>query len=135
MADDPGSTTTFGNRLGYDFTAGPRPSLSRRTSALGQSPRRRYKIILERNPERKLSMEKDIASTRETLINDTTKLKENVGQIAQDVRDHASAHVDFVKGKANDSVSQLVDYARENPLHVVGGAFALGLIVGFALRK
>ncbi len=80
-------------------------------------------------------MEKDIASTRETLINDTTKLKENVGQIAQDVRDHASAHVDFVKGKANDSVSQLVDYARENPLHVVGGAFALGLIVGFALRK
>jgi len=81
-------------------------------------------------------MENDkITKTREAIFNDTVALKRDVNQIATDVRDHASAHVDFVKGKASDSFQKVCDYARENPLHLVAAAFALGLFIGFTRRK
>jgi ElaB/YqjD/DUF883 family membrane-anchored ribosome-binding protein len=78
---------------------------------------------------------KDISETREALVSDASKLKENVGQIAQDVKDHATAHVDFVRDKANDTFQKLSDYAREKPLHLAGAAFVLGLFIGYTRRK
>ena len=76
-----------------------------------------------------------ITTTRETLIDDAETLKRDVGQVAQDVRKHANSHVDFVRNKASDSLQRISDYVRENPLCVVGAAFALGLFVGFTRRK
>ena len=78
---------------------------------------------------------KDISETRDTLVNDANKLKENVGQVAQDVKDHATAHVDFVKTKANDTLQGITDYVRENPLHLAAVSFALGLFIGYTRRR
>ena len=76
-----------------------------------------------------------ITQTRDALANDAASLKRDVEKIANDARDHATAHVDFVKGKATDSFQRVSDYARENPLHLVAAAFALGLFIGFTRRK
>ncbi len=76
-----------------------------------------------------------ITHTREALVNDASALKRDVEKIAGDVKNHATAHVDFVKGKATDSFQRVSDYARENPLHLVAAAFALGLFLGFTRRK
>lgn len=76
-----------------------------------------------------------ITDTREALVKDTTTLKRDVEKIATDVKNHATAHVDFVKDKATDSFQRVSDYARENPLHLVAAAFALGLFIGFTRRK
>jgi ElaB/YqjD/DUF883 family membrane-anchored ribosome-binding protein len=78
---------------------------------------------------------KDISATRDALVSDASKLKENVGQIAQDMKDHATAHVDFVWDKASDTIQRISDYARQNPLHLAGAAFALGLFLGYTRRK
>ena len=76
-----------------------------------------------------------ITDTREALVKDTTALKRDVEKIATDVKNHATAHVDFVKDRATDSFQRVSDYARENPLHLVAAAFALGLFLGFTRRK
>jgi ElaB/YqjD/DUF883 family membrane-anchored ribosome-binding protein len=78
---------------------------------------------------------KDISETRETLASDTEKLRKHVGKVAADVKDHATAHVDFVKDKTSDTIQNIADYARENPLHLAAAAFALGLVVGYTRRK
>jgi ElaB/YqjD/DUF883 family membrane-anchored ribosome-binding protein len=81
-------------------------------------------------------MESDeITKTRAALSKDTTALKRDINKIATDVKDHATAHVDFVKDKAGDTFERVSDYARENPLHLVVAAFALGLFIGFTRRK
>jgi ElaB/YqjD/DUF883 family membrane-anchored ribosome-binding protein len=77
----------------------------------------------------------DITKTRNALTKDTTALKRDIGKIATDVKDHATAHVDLVKGKAGDTFQMVNDYARENPLHLVLAAFAFGLFIGFTRRK
>lgn len=76
-----------------------------------------------------------ITTTRETLGDDAETLKKDVDQMAQDIKKHATAHVDFVKDKASNSLQRAGDYARENPLYVVGGAFALGFFMGLIRRK
>lgn len=76
-----------------------------------------------------------ISDTRQALVDDAVELKRNVGQIAQDVKEHATAHVDFVKDRANDSYQRACDHARENPLHLIAAAFFFGLVIGFTRRK
>ena len=81
-------------------------------------------------------MENDkITNTRETLVKDADDLKRNVGKVAQDVKEHATAHVDFVKDHANDTYQQLSNYARENPIQVVAGAFVLGFVIASWRRR
>jgi ElaB/YqjD/DUF883 family membrane-anchored ribosome-binding protein len=78
---------------------------------------------------------KEISQTHDALVSDTAKLKKSVSKVAEDVKDHATAHVNFVKDKATDTIEKIADYARENPLHIAAGAFALGLFIGFTRRK
>jgi ElaB/YqjD/DUF883 family membrane-anchored ribosome-binding protein len=81
-------------------------------------------------------MESDkITKTRDTLTKDTAALKRDVNKIATDVKDHATAHVDYVKDKASATLERVSDYTRENPLILIAGAFALGLVIGFTRRK
>jgi ElaB/YqjD/DUF883 family membrane-anchored ribosome-binding protein len=78
---------------------------------------------------------KELSRTHDALVTDAAKLKQNVTKVAEDVKDHAAAHVHFVKDKASDTLEKIADYARENPLHIAAAAFVLGLFIGFTRRK
>jgi ElaB/YqjD/DUF883 family membrane-anchored ribosome-binding protein len=76
-----------------------------------------------------------ITSTRETLINDTDTLKRDAGQIVEDVKNHAYAHVDVAKDSVNDTFDLARDYVKERPLRVVGVALFIGFLIGTFRRK
>ena len=76
-----------------------------------------------------------ITSTRETLIKDTNHLRQDAGQIVEDVKNHAHAHVDAVKYKVNDTFDLARDYVKERPFHVAAVAFFIGFLIGTFRRK
>ena len=76
-----------------------------------------------------------ITSTRETLIKDADHLKQDAGQIVEDVKKHASAHVDAVKDKVNDTFDLARNCVNEHPLKLLAGALLLGFLVGTFRRR
>ena len=76
-----------------------------------------------------------ITSTRETLIKDADHLKQDAGQIVEDVKKHASAHVDAVKDKANDTFDLARNCVKEHPLKLLAGALLVGFLIGTFGRK
>jgi len=81
-------------------------------------------------------MTKDtITSTRETLIKDTDHLKQDAGQIVEDVKKHASAHVNAVKDKVNDTFDLARNCVKDHPLKLVAGALLIGFFIGSFRRK
>ena len=81
-------------------------------------------------------MTKDpLTSTREALIKDTDHLKRDAGHIVEDVKKHASAHVDAVKDKVNDTFDLARNFAKEHPLKLAGTAFFIGFLIGTFRRK
>ncbi len=76
-----------------------------------------------------------ITSTRETLIKDADHLKRDAGQIVQDVKKHASAHVDAVKDRLNDTFDLLRNGVKEHPLKLIAGSFLVGFLIGTFRRK
>jgi ElaB/YqjD/DUF883 family membrane-anchored ribosome-binding protein len=81
-------------------------------------------------------MTKDpLTSTREALIKDTDHLKQDAGQLVKDVKKHASAHVDAVKDKVNDTFDLARNFAKEHPLKLAGTAFFIGFLIGTFRRK
>jgi ElaB/YqjD/DUF883 family membrane-anchored ribosome-binding protein len=82
-------------------------------------------------------MTKDtLTSTRDALIKDTDHLKRDAGQIVEDVKKHASAHVDAVKDKANEYASTWrATLQKEHPLKLVAAALFIGFLIGTFRRK
>jgi ElaB/YqjD/DUF883 family membrane-anchored ribosome-binding protein len=80
-------------------------------------------------------MQNHTSETRQTLVNDVDKLKRNAVQVAQDVRDHASAHVGETKQRVTDTYVTARETLTDNPLAILGIGFVLGLIVGLKLRS
>jgi ElaB/YqjD/DUF883 family membrane-anchored ribosome-binding protein len=76
-----------------------------------------------------------ITSTRNTLIKDTDHLKQDAEQIVEDVKKHASAHVNAVKDKANDTFDFARNCAKEHPLKLAAGALLIGFLIGTFRRK
>jgi ElaB/YqjD/DUF883 family membrane-anchored ribosome-binding protein len=76
-----------------------------------------------------------ITNTREALINDTDTLKRDAAQIVDDVKKHASAHVDVVKDSINNTFDQARDYVKERPFHVTAIALFIGFVIGRFRRK
>ena len=76
-----------------------------------------------------------ITSTRETLIKDADHLKHDAGQIVADVKKHATAHVDAVKDKVNDTFDLARNVAKEHPLKLAAGALLVGFLIGTFCRK
>ena len=77
----------------------------------------------------------NITSTRETLIKDADHLKQDAGQIVEDVKKHASAHVDAVKDKVNDTFDLARNCVKDHPLKLVVGALLIGFLIGAFRRK
>jgi len=76
-----------------------------------------------------------ITSTRETLIKDADHLKQDAGQIVEDVKKHASAHVEAVKNKVNDTFDLARNCVNEHPLKLIAGALLVGFLIGTFRRK
>lgn len=76
-----------------------------------------------------------IASTREILLKDTDHLKQDAGQLVEDVKKHATAHVDAVKDKVNDTFDLARKSVNEHPLKFIVGAFLTGFLIGAFRRK
>jgi len=74
-------------------------------------------------------------STRETLFKDVDKLKRNAVQVAQDVRDHATAHVDETKQRFTDTIESARENLVTHPFTLLGIGFAVGVLVGLRLRS
>ncbi len=56
-----------------------------------------------------------------------TRAKDQVGQLGQDVADHAAAHVENAKAKAMDTYGYFREYGSEHPVTVL----AIGFVAGF----
>jgi len=76
-----------------------------------------------------------ITSTRKTLIKDADHLKQDAGQIVEDVKKHATAHVDAVRGQLSDTFDLARGYVKAHPLKLVAGAFLFGFIIGTFRRR
>lgn len=76
-----------------------------------------------------------ITSTRETLIKDADHLKKDAGKIVEDVKKHASAHVDVVKDRVKDTFDLARDFMKERPLHFAAAALFIGFLIGTFRRK
>jgi ElaB/YqjD/DUF883 family membrane-anchored ribosome-binding protein len=75
------------------------------------------------------------SKTRQTLLHDVDKLKRNAVQVAQDVREHAAAHVDETKQRVNDTFLTLQENLTTHPLALLGIGFAVGLLLGLRVRR
>jgi len=76
-----------------------------------------------------------VTSTRETLIKDADHLKQDAGQIVEDVKKHASAHVDAVKDRLNDSFDLARNCVKEHPLKLIAGSLLVGFLIGTFRRR
>ena len=75
------------------------------------------------------------SKTREALLQDVGKLKRDAVRVAQDVQDHAVAHVDETKQKVSDAILTVRDTLTTHPMSLLGVGFAVGLLVGFRFRR
>ncbi len=73
-------------------------------------------------------------ATRQNLIKDVDKLKGTAVKVAQDVKEHAAAHVDQARQQVTDKIQSVRDNFAEKPWTLVGIGFAVGLLVGLRLR-
>lgn len=76
-----------------------------------------------------------LTSTRDALIKDTDHLKQDVGQVVEDVKKHASAHIDAVKAKVNDTFDLARNCVKDHPLKLISGALLIGFLIGTFRRK
>ena len=76
-----------------------------------------------------------ISKTRQILRHDVDKLKRNAVQVAQDVRDHAAAHVDETQQRVNDTYLILQENLTTHSLSLLGIGFVIGVLVGFRFRR
>ena len=80
-------------------------------------------------------MTNNITSTRDTLLKDTDTLKRDAGQVVDDVKKHATAHVDAVKDNVNEVFDSAYDYLREHPFQLASAALLVGFMVGSFRRR
>lgn len=87
-------------------------------------------------------MQNRIVETRNNLVKDgqafvqdVDRLKRDAVQIAEDVRDHANAHVLQTRQRVTDTVELVRDTFRTNPLALVGAGIAAGLFLGYLLHR
>jgi len=75
------------------------------------------------------------SKTHDILLKDVNKLKRDAVQVAEDVRDHATAHVDETKQRVTDTIQTVRENLATNPLALLGIGFAAGLLLGFRFRR
>lgn len=87
-------------------------------------------------------MQNRILETRQNLVKDSQlfvkdvdQLKRDALQIAEDVRDHANAHVTQTRQRVADTLGLVRETVSTNPWALVGAGVALGIFLGLAFRR
>jgi len=75
------------------------------------------------------------SQTRKTLLKDVGNLKRDAVQIAQDVQDHASAHVDETRQRVSETINTVRETLVANPFALLGVGFAIGLFLGIRFSR
>ena len=75
------------------------------------------------------------SKTRDVLLKDVDKLKQDAVQVAKDVRNHATAHVDETKQRVNDTLQNFQNELTTHPFTVLGVGFALGFLFGLRFSR
>jgi ElaB/YqjD/DUF883 family membrane-anchored ribosome-binding protein len=75
------------------------------------------------------------ARTRAALLQDVGELKRSAAQVAQDVREHAVAHVDETRQRVAQATSALRERMTTNPLALVGIGFVVGFLLALRIRS
>ena len=75
------------------------------------------------------------SKTRETLLHDVDKLKRNAVQVAHDVRDHATAHVDETKKRVADTIETARESLTTHPVLLLGIGLFVGFLLGLRVRR
>ncbi len=79
---------------------------------------------------------KDTASqAARNLGEHAAKAKGQVGQLGQDVADHAAAHVENAKTKALDTYGYFREYGSEHPVTVLAVGFVAGFLFAMYRRS
>ena len=73
--------------------------------------------------------------TRDVLVKDVDKLKKDAVQVVQDVRKHATAHVDETKQRVSDTIQSVQDNLTAHPLTLLGIGFFFGFLFGVRLSR
>jgi ElaB/YqjD/DUF883 family membrane-anchored ribosome-binding protein len=93
------------------------------------------KPVEGRNFNEIIIMENLTEKTRDALVKDVGKLKNDAARVAQDVRDHATAHVDETRQRVSDTILTIREGLTTHPLTLIGMGFAFGLLLGFRFRR
>ena len=80
-------------------------------------------------------MENNTTETRQALVDDVGKLKDQASQIAQDVKAHANAHVDEAQKRFTEAMSALRHEVSTRPLAILGAGIVLGYLFGVRRRR
>ena len=75
------------------------------------------------------------SQTREALLKDVERLKRNAAQVVQDVRDHATAHIDEKKQQVTAAVLTTRETLVSHPLSLLGAGLAIGFLLGLRVRR
>jgi len=73
--------------------------------------------------------------TRDVLLKDVNRLKQDAVLVARDARAHAAAHVDETKQRIGNVLAATKENLMAHPVSLLGAGFALGLLFGLRFRR
>jgi ElaB/YqjD/DUF883 family membrane-anchored ribosome-binding protein len=80
-------------------------------------------------------MESNTTQTGDALVQDVSRLKEDVAQLTADVKRHGRARVDDAKQKVNDVITMAQTQLAAHPFAILGFGVMLGFIFGRRGRR
>jgi ElaB/YqjD/DUF883 family membrane-anchored ribosome-binding protein len=80
-------------------------------------------------------MENTTTETRDNLVKDVSRLKDDVAKITNDAKAHANAHVDAARKRVTDTIAMAQAQLAAHPFAVLGAGMLLGYIFGRRRRR
>ena len=78
---------------------------------------------------------KSTTETGEALTKDLTALKQDVTQIAEDLKFHAGAHAKATRERVQEKIKAAREAAAARPFAILGVGFLVGFVFGLRCRR
>ena len=78
---------------------------------------------------------KTTTDTAEALTKDLNALKDDVSQIATDIKGHARAHADATRKLVEEKIKGARDAAAARPIAILAFGFLLGFLFAIRVRR
>ena len=73
--------------------------------------------------------------TRDAVLSDVETIKRTTVQLAQDVKDHATAQLDEKKKKVSDAIETIRESVSAHPFALLGFGLFVGYVLGLRRRR